>query len=109
MNDKDIKEIIKKNREMRRRRRSQSKQRTQEFQQKLKEFIFEEAPEEENEDENIIKDFITIMFYCSFMVSTVGIIKEGIHKPFNSLAFTAAVLSGIILIILNIKNAEDNR
>ncbi|MCM3115694.1 hypothetical protein M3610_10380 [Neobacillus sp. MER 74] len=108
MSDKNIKDIIQKNRKLRKEKRRQSKQRTREFQQKLKEFIFEELPEEKNEDENIIKDFITILFYCTFMLSTVGIIKEGIQEPFNSLAFTCAVLSGIILLILNIKNEEAN-
>jgi ABC-type enterochelin transport system permease subunit len=72
--------------------------------EKIKNWFFEEIPREENEDDNIIKDFITIMFFGSFMITVSGIIKEGIQYPFILSSFIAAVISGTILLILNIKN-----
>jgi|tagenome__1003787_1003787.scaffolds.fasta_scaffold20184627_3 hypothetical protein len=72
--------------------------------EKIKNWLFEEVSEHDNEDDNIVKDFITIMFFGAFMISTVGIIKEGIQEPINLFTFIAAVISGTVLLILNIKN-----
>jgi hypothetical protein len=72
--------------------------------EKIKNWFFEEVLREENEDDNIIKDFITIMFFGSFMITVAGIIKEGVQDPLILPSFIAAVTSGTALLILNITN-----